>query len=85
MGNTVDVADASYTNSVGDALLTAHWSDPEFDPDQSAFYYARVIENPTPRWTAFDAKFFGVEMPAGTVMELQERAYTSLIWYTPDN
>ena len=58
------------------------WEDPDFDPDQRAFYYARVIEIPTPRWTAFDAKRFGVEV-TGVPMTTQERAYTSPIWYTP--
>jgi hypothetical protein len=83
VGNTVDVKDASYTNSIGAALLMAHWEDPDFDPAERAFYYVRVLEIPTPRWPAYDAKFFGVEMPEGTVMELQDRAYTSPIWYTP--
>ena len=83
VGNTVDIADASYTNTVGDVYLVAHWVDPDFDPNESAFYYVRVIEIPTPRWTAYDAKFFNVEMPEGTAMELQDRAYTSPIWYTP--
>lgn len=83
VGNTVDVADASYTNTIGDALLAAHWTDPEFDPSLSAFYYVRVLEIPTPRWTAYDAKFFGTKMPEGTAMQLQDRAYTSPIWYTP--
>jgi hypothetical protein len=85
VGNTVDVADASYTNTIGAPLLAAFWEDPDFDPDQPAFYYVRVLEIPTPRWTAYDAKFFNVEMPEGTVMELQDRAYTSPIWYTPGN
>ena len=80
VGNTVDVADASYTNTIGDALLGGYWVDPEFDPAHSAFYYVRVLEIPTPRWTAYDAKFFNVEMPEGTVMQLQDRAYTSPIW-----
>ncbi|CTQ76711.1 DUF3604 domain-containing protein [Roseibium alexandrii] len=84
VGNTVDVADASYTNTIGDALLAAHWTDPEFDPSLSAFYYVRVLEIPTPRWTAYDAKFFGTKMPEGTAMQLQDRAYTSPIWYTPE-
>ncbi len=83
VGNTVDVANASYTNTIGAPLLTAHWMDPDFDPVNKAFYYVRVIEIPTPRWTAYDAKFFGVEMPEGTKMQLQDRAYTSPIWYTP--
>jgi len=83
VGNTVDIEDASYTNSIGEPLLTAYWEDPDFDASQSAFYYVRVLEIPTPRWTAYDAKFFDVEMPDGTTMELQDRAYTSPIWYTP--
>ena len=83
VGTTVDVGDASYTNTIGDPLLGAFWEDPDFNPNQSAFYYVRVLEIPTPRWTAYDAKFFNVEMPEGTTMELQDRAYTSPIWYTP--
>jgi len=83
VGNTVDVKDASYTNTIGDPLLAAHWTDPAFDPKQRAFYYVRVIEIPTPRWTAYDAKFFKVKMPKGTKMQLQDRAYTSPIWYNP--
>ena len=65
--------------------LMGYWSDPDFDPNQSAFYYVRVIEIPTPRWTAYDAKFFNVKMPEGTKMQLQDRAYTSPIWYTPSS
>jgi hypothetical protein len=83
VGSTVDVANASYTNTIGDPLLTAHWVDPDFDPDQRAFYYVRVIEIPKPRWTAYDAKFFGVDMPDEVPMTVQDRAYTSPIWYTP--
>jgi hypothetical protein len=83
VGDTVDIESATYANSIGDALLGAHWVDPNFDPAEPAFYYVRVIEIPTPRWTAFDAKFFGIEMPEDTKMKLQERAYTSPIWYTP--
>ena len=63
--------------------LIAVWKDPDFDPAQRAFYYARVLEIPTPRWTAYDAKRFGVKPLPGTTMTLQERAYTSPIWYTP--
>lgn len=81
--STVDVADASYHNSVGAAELSANWQDPAFDPSQSAFYYVRVIEIETPRWTAFDAKRFGVDAPDGVPMATQERAYTSPIWVTP--
>ena len=83
VGSTVDVADASYTNTIGDPLLTAHWIDPDFDPKQRAFYYVRVIEIPKPRWTAYDAKFYGVDMPDEIPMTVQDRAYTSPIWYTP--
>jgi hypothetical protein len=83
VGNTVDVANASWTNTIGDPELIAVWSDPDFDARQRAFYYARVIEIPTPRWTAYDAKYFGIEPPAGTTTMLQERAYTAPIWYSP--
>jgi hypothetical protein len=84
VSNTVDVEDASWTNSIGQAILAAHWEDPDFDPDQSAFYYVRVIEIPTPRWTTYDAKIFGVERPEDVPASIQERAYTSPIWYTPN-
>jgi len=83
VGNTVNISDASYTNDIGSAVLSAYWKDPEFDPKLSAFYYVRVIEIPTPRWTAYDAKFFNIKMPKGTAMEVTDRAYTSPIWYTP--
>ena len=83
VGSTVDVDTATYTNAIGDAFLTAWWSDPDFDPTLNAFYYARVIEIPTPRWTAYDQVRFGIKMPDEVPMVLQERAYTSPIWYTP--
>lgn len=83
VGSTVDVANATWTNTIGDSELITVWKDPEFDPGQRAFYYARVIEIPTPRWTAYDAVRFGVKPLPGTMMTLQERAYTSPIWYTP--
>ena len=83
VGSTVDIPDASYTNSIGDALLMDYWKDPDFDPGQRAFYYVRVIEIPTPRWTAYDAKRFGTTMPAEVRMTVRDRAYTSPIWYTP--
>jgi hypothetical protein len=83
VGSTVDIADASYTNTIGDPLLAAHWVDPDFDSKQSAFYYVRVIEIPKPRWTAYDAKFFKVKMADDVRMVVQDRAYTSPIWYTP--
>jgi hypothetical protein len=83
VGNTVDLADATWTNTIGDSELITVWQDPDFDPQQRAFYYARVLEIPTPRWTAYDAKRLGVKPLPGTRMSLQERAYTSPIWYTP--
>jgi len=83
VGNTVDVANASYTNTIGDPVLGAHWVDPDFDARESAFYYVRVIEIPSPRWTAYEAKRFGVKMSAEVPMTTQERAYTSPIWYAP--
>ena len=75
--------EASFTNSIGDAVLGAYWQDPEFDPRQRAFYYVRVLEIPTPRWTVYDAKFFGVELKPDDPGVIQERAYTSPIWYMP--
>jgi hypothetical protein len=83
VGNTVNVEEATYTNAIGDALLGAYWRDPDFDPNQRAFYYVRVLEIPTPRWTTYDAKFFRVKRPADVPASIQERAYTSPIWYTP--
>ncbi|NKB34880.1 MAG: DUF3604 domain-containing protein [Pseudomonadales bacterium] len=83
VGNTVDVENASFTNSIGEPELITVWEDPDFDADQRAFYYARVIEIPTPRWTAYEANYFDVEAPAESPMITQERAYTSPIWYTP--
>jgi hypothetical protein len=83
VGDTVDIADASYLNTIGDAELRAVWTDPDFNPEHRAFYYTRVLEIPTPTWQAYDAKFFAVEMPETVMMKGQERAYTSPIWYTP--
>ena len=83
VGNTVNVSEAEYSNSIGEPLLFGYWKDPDFDASQSAFYYVRVLEIPTPRWTVFDAKFFGVDLPEGVPTSIQERAYTSPIWYTP--
>jgi hypothetical protein len=83
VGSTVDVTDASWTNTIGDPELITVWKDPAFDENQRAFYYARVLEIPTPRWTAYDANRFGIQPLPGTTMTLQERAYTSPIWYTP--
>jgi Protein of unknown function (DUF3604) len=84
VGNTVDVANATWTNTIGAPELITVWKDPDFDAAQRAFYYARVIEIPTPRWTAYDAKRFGVTMPKEVPMTTTERAYTSPIWYTPE-
>ena len=84
IGSTVDLARASWTNSIGRAELGTVWTDPEFDPAQNAFYYARVIEIPTPRWTAYDAFRMGAPVPDESPMTTQERAYTSPIWYTPE-
>ena len=83
VGNTVDVENATWTNTIGSPELVAVWTDPDFDTEQSAFYYARVIEIPTPRWTAYEAKRFGIEMAEDVPMITQERAYTSPIWYAP--
>ena len=83
VGNTVDVANAIWTNTIGAGELITFWEDPDFDPDLKAFYYARVIEIPTPRWTAYEAKRFNLELPTEVPMTTQERAYTSPIWYTP--
>ncbi|WKZ18096.1 MAG: DUF3604 domain-containing protein [Candidatus Jettenia sp. CY-1] len=81
--NTVDVQNATWKNTIGDPELITVWKDPDFNPKHRAFYYARVIEIPTPRWTAYDAKRFGIELPEEVPMTTQERAYTSPIWYTP--
>ncbi|WP_235871352.1 DUF3604 domain-containing protein [Shimia sediminis] len=83
VGNTVDIASAKYTNDIGDVQFMAHWEDPDFDPAERAFYYVRVLEIPTPRWTTYDAAFFGVELPEGVPATQQDRAYTSPIWYSP--
>jgi hypothetical protein len=84
VGNTVDVASATWSNSIGATELATVWRDPDFRAGQSAFYYARVLEIPTPRWTAYEAKRFGVDAPADSPMVHQERAYTSPIWYQPE-
>ena len=84
VGDTVDVANASWTNSIGDSDLAAFWSDPDFDASQAAFYYVRVIDIPPPRWTAYDQKRFGIKMSNDVPMKHQERAWTSPIWYTPE-
>jgi hypothetical protein len=83
VGNTVNVEKATWKNTIGSAEFISVWTDPEFDASLSAFYYARVIEIPTPRWTAYEALRFGVKMSPDVPMTTQERAYTSPIWYTP--
>ena len=85
VGNTVDEANATYLNNIGDAQLRAVWTDPDFNPKHRAVYYARVLEIPTPTWQAYDAKFFGTKMPKQVPLSHQERAYTSPIWYTPQS
>ena len=79
----MDVANATWKNTIGESELITAWQDPAFDPKQKAFYYARVIEIPTPRWTAYDAKRYGLKLSKEIPMKTQERAYTSPIWYTP--
>ena len=83
VGNTVNIEEATYSNAIGDAVLGAYWQDPEFDSSRRAFYYVRVLEIPAPRWTTYDAKFFKVKRPEDVPASIQERAYTSPIWYTP--
>lgn len=83
VGSTVDLEKVSYTNSIGAAQLSAQWTDPDFDPRHSAFYYARVIEIPKPRWTEYDRKYFDFDVPEETPRTVQDRAYSSPIWYRP--
>lgn len=83
VGNTVNAATATWSNSIGDPEMIAVWTDPDFDPSLSAFYYLRVIDIPTPRWTAYEAKRFAIKMDEKVPMTTTERAYTSPIWYTP--
>ncbi len=83
VGNTVDAATATWTNTIGDSELITVWADPDFDPQRRSFYYVRVLEIPTPRWSTYDAFRFGIPIPEGAPTSTQERAYTSPIWYTP--
>jgi hypothetical protein len=83
IGNTVDVENATFLNNIGDAQLRVTWTDPDFDPQLPAVYYARVLEIPTPTWQAYDMAYFGTKMSADVPLSHQERAYTSPIWYSP--
>ena len=83
VGNTVDLEAANWTNTIGAAELGTVWTDPDFDPAEAAFYYARVLEIPTPRWVLYDRLRLGIELPADAELVAQERAYTSPIWYSP--
>lgn len=83
VGTTVDIAKASYTNTIGASSLAAHWRDPDFDPSERAFYYVRVMEIPTPRWTTYDAARFKVKLATKVPATVQDRAYTSAVWYSP--
>ena len=83
LSSTVDVKNASYKNSIGAVSWSLVWEDPAFDPTQQSFYYVRVIEIPTPRWTAYDAKFFDTPASDEIPMITQERVYSSPIWYQP--
>ena len=83
VGNTVDVENATYLNTIGAPQLSTYWEDPDFDRAERAFYYARVLEIPTPRWTTYDSAYFNVELQEDVPSTIQDRAYTSPIWYTP--
>ena len=84
MGNTVDLKTATYRNTIGAAQLAVVWEDPEFDPALPALYYARVIQIPTPRWTTFDAVRAGLPLLENVAATIQERAWTSPVWYRPE-
>ena len=84
VGNTVDVKKATYTNKIGDSQLSVIWTGPDFDPSLKAVYYVRVLEIPTPRWNTYDAARNNLPLPTGAPTTIQERAYSSPIWYTPE-
>lgn len=83
VGSTVDIEKATYSNTIGSPVLSGFWKDPDFIPADHAFYYVRVLEIPTPRWTTYDAAFYGIERPKNVPATTQDRAYTSPIWYKP--
>ena len=85
VGNTVNIKKATYTNDIGDSELSVVWTDPDFDPTLKAVYYVRVLEIPTPRWSTYDAVTLGVAPPTGVPATIQERAYSSPIWYSPEH
>ncbi|UCB55065.1 MAG: DUF3604 domain-containing protein [Thiotrichales bacterium] len=83
VGSTVDIEKATCTNTIGDAVMAAHWTDPDFDPKEPPFNYVRVLEIPTPRWTTCDAAFFNIKRPDNGPATFRDRACSSPIWYTP--
>ena len=83
VGNTVDLKTATYKNTIGTEVLSTVWTDPDFDAKQKAFYYARVLEIPVPRWSTHDAVYFDIPLPEGVPSTIQDRAYSSPIWYSP--
>ena len=83
VGSTVNFDDATYDNSIGETYLSGIWIDPDFDPELLSFYYCRVIEIPRPRWTLKDSVFFDIELSREIPKVVQDRAYTSPIWYIP--
>lgn len=85
VGSTVDIENATFTNTIGSVGLQGFWQDPDFDPSEEAFYYVRALEIPTPRWTTYDAAFYGIPLPEAVPPVVQDRAYSSPIWYVSGN